>query len=196
MAELLEPVEMQQDFVSDKDKERAYEIELFRAFMSGKREAFTELYLRFRQRVFSYCLRMLGSSAEAEDLYQEVFIRVYQRAHQFAEDKSLAGWIFTIAHNLCLNRIRDRKTFENIDELRHLAAPNVEVGDDWAIRIQAALDEVPPENREPFLLFEYQGLSYSEIAEVMKLTVPAVKSRIYRSREQLRLLLEPYYKDE
>src|SRR5258707_2680606 len=97
MAELLEPMEMTPDFMSDKDRERAYEIELFRAFMSGKREAFTKLYLRFRQRVFSYCLRMLGSSAEAEDLYQEVFIRVYQRAHQFAEDKSLACWIFTIA---------------------------------------------------------------------------------------------------
>jgi RNA polymerase sigma-70 factor (ECF subfamily) len=196
MAELLEPMEMQQDFVSDKDRERAYEIELFRAFMSGKREAFTELYLRFRQRVFSYCLRMLGSSAEAEDLYQEVFIRVYQRAHQFAEDKSLAGWIFTIAHNLCLNRIRDRKTFDNIDDMRYLAAPSVDVGDDWANRIQTALDEVPTENREPFLLFEYQGLSYQEIADVMKLTVPAVKSRIYRSREQLRILLEPYYKED
>ena len=187
---------MQQDFVSDRDRERAYEIELFRAFMAGKREAFTELYLRFRQRVFSYCLRMLGSSAEAEDLYQEVFIRVYQRANQFADDKSLAGWIFTIAHNLCLNRIRDRKTFDNLDDMRYLAAPTVEPGDDWAARIQAALDEVPPENREPFLLFEYQGLSYAEIAEVMKLTIPAVKSRIYRSREQLRALLEPYYKED
>ena len=164
--------------------------------MSGKREAFTELYLRFRQRVFSYCLRMLGSTAEAEDMYQEVFIRVYQRASQFAEDKSLAGWIFTIAHNLCLNRIRDRKTFDNIDDLNYLAAPQTEPGEDWQARIQAALNEVPAENREPFLLFEYQGLSYAEIAEVMKLTVPAVKSRIYRSREQLRELLEPYYREE
>src|SRR5439155_17072188 len=102
-------------------RDRAYEIELFRAFTSGKREAFTELYLRFRQRVFSYCLRMLGSGAEAEDLYQEVFIRVYQRAHQFAEDKSLAGWIFTIAHNLFLNRIRVRITFRTIDELPYSA---------------------------------------------------------------------------
>jgi RNA polymerase sigma-70 factor (ECF subfamily) len=196
MAELLEPMQMEPDFISDRDRERAYEIELFRAFMAGKREAFTELYLRFRQRVYSYCLRMLGSGAEAEDMYQEVFIRVYQRAHQFAEDKSLAGWIFTIAHNLCLNRIRDRRTFENIDDLRYIAAPNIEVGDDWATRIQSALEQVPPENREPFLLFEYQGLSYIEIAEVMKLTVPAVKSRIYRSREQLRLILEPYYKEK
>ena len=129
-------------------------------------------------------------------MYQEVFIRVYQRAHQFAEDKSLAGWIFTIAHNLCLNRIRDRKTFDNIDDMRYLASPQPEIGEDWGARIQTALEKLPPENREPFLLFEYQGLSYQEIADVMKLTVPAVKSRIYRSREQLRIILEPYYKEE
>jgi RNA polymerase sigma-70 factor (ECF subfamily) len=196
MAELLEPMEMEQGFVSDKDRERAYEIELFRAFMSGKREAFTEMYLRFRQKVYDYCLRMLGNAEEAEDMYQEVFIRVFQRAHQFAEDKSLAGWIFTIAHNLCLNKIRDRRILDNIDDQRFLAAPVIEYADDWAARIQAALEQVAPENREPFLLFEYQGLSYNEISEVMKLTVPAVKSRIYRTREQLRSLLEPYYKED
>jgi RNA polymerase sigma-70 factor (ECF subfamily) len=138
---------------------------------------------------------MLGSAEEAEDLYQEVFIRVYERSHQFAEDKSLSGWIFTIAHNLCLNRIRDRKPSEGLDNVYGLAAPEQDFGEDWQARIQWALDQVPPENREPFLLFEYQGLTYIEIADVLHLTIPAVKSRIYRTREQLRTLLEPYYKE-
>ncbi len=195
MSYVAEPVERVHPLPGDKDAERAYEIALFRAFTEGKREAFTELYLRFRQRVFSYCLRMLGNAEEAEDLYQEVFIRVYQRASQFAEEKSLSGWIFTIAHNLCLNRIRDRRHTEDIDNFQSLTAPGQDFGEDWQARIQWALDQVPQENREPFLLFEYQGLSYLEIAEVMKLTIPAIKSRIYRSREQLRVLLEPYYKE-
>jgi RNA polymerase sigma-70 factor, ECF subfamily len=138
---------------------------------------------------------MLGSAEEAEDLYQEVFIRVYERSHQFAEDKSLSGWIFTIAHNLCLNRIRDRKPTEGLDDVYGLASPEQDFGEDWQARIQWALDQVPAENREPFLLFEYQGLTYLEIADVLKLTIPAVKSRIYRTREQLRTLLEPYYKE-
>lgn len=179
----------------DRERERVQEIALFRAFISGNRQAFTELYLRFRQRVYSYCLRMLGSAEEAEDLYQEVFIRVYERSHQFAEDKSLSGWIFTIAHNLCLNRIRDRKPSEGLDHVYGLAAPEQDFGEDWQARIQWALDQVPSENREPFLLFEYQGLSYIEIADVLHLTIPAVKSRIYRTREQLRTLLEPYYRE-
>lgn len=179
----------------DRERERVQEIALFRAFISGNRQAFTELYLRFRQRVYSYCLRMLGSAEEAEDLYQEVFIRVYERSHQFAEDKSLSGWIFTIAHNLCLNRIRDRKPSEGLDHVYGLAAPEQDFGEDWQARIQWALDQVPPENREPFLLFEYQGLSYIEIADVLHVTIPAVKSRIYRTREALRTLLEPYYRE-
>ncbi len=195
MAYLAETMDRKMRESEDRERERVQEIALFRAFISGNRQAFTELYLRFRQRVYSYCLRMLGSAEEAEDLYQEVFIRVYERSHQFAEDKSLSGWIFTIAHNLCLNRIRDRKPSEGLDHVYGLAAPEQDFGEDWQARIQWALDQVPPENREPFLLFEYQGLSYIEIADVLHLTIPAVKSRIYRTREQLRALLEPYYKE-
>jgi RNA polymerase sigma-70 factor, ECF subfamily len=195
MAYALETMDRKMRESEDRERERAQEIALFRSFISGNRQAFTELYLRFRQRVFSYCLRMLGSAEEAEDLYQEVFIRVYERSHQFAEDKSLSGWIFTIAHNLCLNRIRDRKPTEGLDDVYGLASPEQDFGEDWQARIQWALDQVPAENREPFLLFEYQGLTYLEIADVLKLTIPAVKSRIYRTREQLRTLLEPYYKE-
>jgi RNA polymerase sigma-70 factor (ECF subfamily) len=139
---------------------------------------------------------MLGNAQEAEDMYQEVFIRVYERRHQFAEDKSLSGWIFTIAHNLCLNRIRDRRPTESLDGVYGLAGETPEFGEDWGSRIQWALDQVPTENKEPFLLFEYQGLTYQEIAETLGLTIPAVKSRIYRTREQLRTLLEPYYREE
>ena len=178
------------------EQDQSYEISLLRAFREGKREAFTELYLRYRQRVYAYCLRMLGNAQEAEDLFQEVFIRVWQRAYQFTEEKSISGWIFTIAHNLCLNRIRDRKEHDSIDNYISLSSSNPEMGEDWAARIQAALEQVPPENREPFVLFEYQGLSYQEISEVMKLTIAAVKSRIYRAREELRKILEPYYRDE
>ncbi len=194
MAELLETVEKRK--AGSNEQDQALELQLLREFKEGKREAFTQLYLRYRQRVYAYCLRMLGNADEAEDLFQEVFIRVWQRAYQFTEERSLSGWIFTIAHNLCLNRIRDRKEHSSIDDYSDLAAETPAFGEDWAERIQSALEQVPPENREPFVLFEYQGLTYQEIAEVMKLTIAAVKSRIYRAREELRKILEPYYREE
>ena len=194
MAELLETVEKRRTGPNEQDQ--ALELQLLREFKEGKREAFTQLYLRYRQRVYAYCLRMLGSADEAEDLFQEVFIRVWQRAYQFTEERSLSGWIFTIAHNLCLNRIRDRKEHSSIDDYSDLAAETPAFGEDWSQRIQEALEQVPPENREPFVLFEYQGMTYQEISEVMKLTIAAVKSRIYRAREELRKILEPYYREE
>lgn len=200
MAETTETMERQQPHSKEggsNEKEQALEFALLRDFRNGKREAFTQLYLRYRQRVFAYCLRMLGSSEEAEDMFQEVFIRVWQRAYQFTEEKSLSGWIFTIAHNLCLNRIRDRKELDHLDDHSYLAAPHeFGLGEDWGARIQWALEQVAAENREPFVLFEYQGLTYQEISDVMRLTVAAVKSRIYRAREEMRRLLEPYYRDD
>jgi RNA polymerase sigma-70 factor (ECF subfamily) len=180
----------------NREKENAEDLVLFRQFVAGSREAYTKLYLKYRQRVFAYCLRVVCNSAEAEDIFQEVFVRVYERASQFEEERSLGGWIFTIAHNLCLNRIRDRKPQEEIEHLQTLSAPEEEYADNWQARIQWALEQLPLTYREAFVLREYEGLSYQEIAEILHATMPALKSRIYRAKEKLRELLDPYYHDE
>jgi RNA polymerase sigma-70 factor (ECF subfamily) len=179
-----------------REKENAEDLALFREFVAGSREAYTKLYLKYRQRVFAYCLRVVCDSSEAEDIFQEVFVRVYERASQFEEERSLGGWIFTIAHNLCLNRIRDRKPQEEIEHLQTLSAPEEEYADNWQARIQWALEQLPLAYREAFVLREYEGLSYQEIAEILHATMPALKSRIYRSKAKLRELLDPYYHDE
>src|ERR1700733_6670491 len=99
----------------DRERENAEDIAIFREFLAGlsassgpsatgariAREAFTKIYLRYRERVYAYALRVLSNAEDAEDLFQEVFYRVYTRATTFEEEKSLGGWIFTIAHNLC-----------------------------------------------------------------------------------------------
>jgi RNA polymerase sigma-70 factor (ECF subfamily) len=179
-----------------RDKENQEDLILFRAFVAGSREAYTELYLKYRQRVYAYCLRVVCSDADAQDLFQEVFVRVYERSNQFSEERSLGGWIFTIAHNLCLNRLRDRKPQEPIEDAGLVAEPIEDLGDNWQARIQWALEQIPIEYREAFVLREYEGMTYQEIAVILKTTLPAVKSRIYRSKEKLRELLEPYYHDK
>ena len=184
------------DLALNRERENAEDLVLFRQFAAGSREAYTKLYLKYRQRVYAYCLRVLCDSAEAEDIFQEVFVRVYERSAQFEEERSLGGWIFTIAHNLCLNRIRDRKPQQNIEELGLPVMPPDDYGDNWQARIQWALEQLPVEYREAFVLREYEGLSYQEIAEILHSTMPALKSRIYRSKEKLRELLDPYYHDD
>jgi RNA polymerase sigma-70 factor (ECF subfamily) len=139
---------------------------------------------------------VLCDQDEAQDLFQEVFYRVYTRANQFEEQRSLGGWIFTIAHNLCLNKIRDRKPNDAIEDVTLSVNPIEDLGENWKDRIEWALGQLPVEYREAFVLREYEGLSYNEITDILHTTLPAVKSRIYRAKERLRVLLEPYYKEE
>jgi len=187
----------------DRERENAEDLAIFRDFLAGlalgpsgagkAREAFTKVYLRYRERVYAYALRVLANEQDAEDLFQEVFVRVYTRAQTFEQEKSLGGWIFTIAHNLCLNKVRDRKPQEAIEDLTLSVAPSEDFGEDWKTVIEQAMAQLPIEYREAIVLREYEGLSYAEITEVLHTTIPAIKSRIYRAKERLRELLAPYY---
>jgi RNA polymerase sigma-70 factor (ECF subfamily) len=148
---------------------------------------------------------MLNSDSDAQDLYQEVFMRVLTRAASFEEEKSLGGWIFTIAHNLCLNKLRDRKPQDTLDDLADsgqqkyhaplVVQPQQDLGESWRERIEWAMAQLPPDQREALVLREYQGMSHQEIVDVLHTSIPAVKSRIYRAKERLRELLGPYYNE-
>ncbi|MDP4231974.1 MAG: RNA polymerase sigma factor [Bacteroidota bacterium] len=205
-----------QDSRANRDQENAEDLALFREFLAGMgsalpegrrqaREAYTKIYLRYRDRVYAYSLRMLSSQEEAQDLYQEVFLRVLTRAQTFEEEKSLGGWIFTIAHNLCLNKLRDRKPHDTIDDMRPglgasphdplVVRPPEDLGESWRDRIEWAMAQLPAEQREALVLREYEGLSHQEITEVLHASIPAIKSRIYRAKESLRVLLGPYYNE-
>ncbi len=196
---------VQKGMPRDRERENAEDLAIFRDFLGGlavgpagartSREAFTKIYLRYRERVYGYALRVLANEEDAEDLFQEVFYRVYTRAQTFEQEKSLGGWIFTIAHNLCMNKVRDRKPQETIEDLTLSVEPNDDFGEDWKTVIAQAMAQLPLEYREALVLREYEGLSYAEITEVLQTSVPAVKSRIYRAKERLRDLLAPYYQD-
>ena len=160
------------------------------------REAFTKIYLRYRERVYAYSLRVLSNREDAEDLFQEVFYRVYSRAASFAEERSLGGWIFTIAHNLCMNKIRDRKPQDTLEDANLFVEPSADLGEDWQAVIAHAMSRLPVEYREVIILHEYEGLSYSEITDILHTTIPAIKSRLYRAKGKLRELLTPYYLPE
>jgi len=211
----------------DRERENLEDLALFREFLAGRgvaqtsvcdsstgshtevcatqddrssREAFTKIYLRYRERVYAYALRILSNQQDAEDLFQEVFYRVYTRAERFTEEKSLGGWIFTIAHNLCLNKVRDRKPQEELDDFvlsasGSLAQPPVDSSEDWREVIARAMSLLPIEYREVIILREYEGMSYAEMTEILHTTIPSLKSRLYRAKGRLRELLAPYYNE-
>jgi RNA polymerase sigma-70 factor (ECF subfamily) len=191
----------------DRERENGEDLILFREFLAGRsmntgssaegariaREAFTKIYLRYRERVYAYALRVLSNSEDAEDLFQEVFYRVFTRAASFEEEKSLGGWIFTIAHNLCLNKIRDRKPQDGLDNPLLYTEPGEDFGENWKEVIARAIASLPVEYREVIVLHEYEGMTYLEMTEILQTTIPAIKSRIYRAKGRLRELLAPYY---
>ncbi len=174
--------------------------------------AFNEIVGRYKGRIYGYLYRMTGNAEDAEDLTQEVFVRMYSHIHSFRAEASLSTWLFRIAGNLCVDAFRRKKkergvvssldatlfsddedssATRDVPDLK--AAPEIlfsrkELGG----QIEAALAKLPPKLRSAVVLHDIEGLAYEEIAEVEKVPLGTVKSRIFNARVALREQLRPY----
>ncbi|HVZ37933.1 MAG TPA: RNA polymerase sigma factor [Candidatus Kapabacteria bacterium] len=165
-------------------------------FKEGDETAFVELYNRYRRRVYAYCIRMISSQDQADDLFQEVFIRVARKRHRFLAG-SFSAWLFAIARNLCLNAIRDRVShvaLEDVADSLQTAADEAEYDQSLEI-LKEAIDHLPADLREPLVLRVYSGLSYQEIADLTQAKLATVKVRIFRAKQRLHEMLAPYFMD-
>jgi RNA polymerase sigma-70 factor (ECF subfamily) len=171
--------------------------QLMGEFKGGEERAFVELYNRYNRRVYAYCIRMLNSKERAEDLFQEVFIRVSRKRHRF-EAGSFSAWLFAIARNLCLNALRDNVSHVDLDEVQDsLQTPADEAEYDSSLEIlRHAIEQLPPDLREPLVLRVYNGLSYQEIADMTQTKLATVKVRIFRAKQRLHETLSPYFLDK
>jgi RNA polymerase sigma-70 factor (ECF subfamily) len=164
----------------------------------GDETAFREIYDRFAPMVFNLCLRLAGDPTLAQDLSQEVFLRVFKGLPRYRGGSSLKTWIYSITLNHCRGRLGRRSLeLEDWDAQRWSRGP-VDPGNspeqdllarDGERRIAAALLALPVRFREAVVLRDLEGLSYEEIAAVLRVRTGTVRSRIARGRERLRLLL-------
>ena len=176
--------------------------------------AFNEIVARYKGKIFNYLYRMTGNAEDAEDLTQEVFVRMYTNIGSFRAEASLSTWLFRIAGNLCVDAFRRGKRERGM--VQSLDAPYTsDDGDegstgtrdvpDWShepmtqfkykelgAQIQAALEKLPPKLRAAVVLHDIEGLSYEEIAAVEHIPLGTVKSRIFNARVALREHLRPY----
>ncbi len=162
--------------------------QLVRAAQVGDLAAFEVLLRRHEARVYRVALRLLGDPDEAEDAAQEAFVQAWQALSMFRGASSLSTWLYRIVTNRCLNLLQARRPEEPLDE-RHEArtldpAHAVETGGALAT-LRRAILELTPEQRGPLVLRELEGRSYEEIAEILEISVPAVKSRLHRARVEL-----------
>lgn len=169
--------------------------ELLGLVASGDRDAFTLLYERFRERLFTYCCRVLGDRELAKDAMQEALVKAFQNASMYQGGTNVAAWLFRLTRNVCIDMIRARRDHDPIEEF-HL--PIEERTPD--VMLQEALTEeierLPDIYREAVILRDVQGHSYEEIATITGTTLSTVKFRIFKARDTLRQRLAKYLIDQ
>lgn len=181
------------------------ETDWVRQVASGDGVALRALVVRYQDRIFGFCYRMLQDRAEAEDVAQEVFVTLYRHAHTFRGESRVSTWLYRIAKNQALNRLkylerRGRGTQTSMDGLT-LVDPNggpdktQESRELWQ-RVHEALGSLEADFRTVVVLRDLEGLSYDEITEITGLARGTVKSRIHRGRTALAVRLQRYVKDE
>jgi RNA polymerase sigma-70 factor, ECF subfamily len=157
----------------------------------GSSEASTlasRLFEQHGRAIHRYLQRMTGDRASADDLAQEVFLRVARAAGTYQPTERERAWVFRIAQNVVLD---ERKRQQRVPPASTALEPQTRAAQSVRFGVREALARLPPEDREAFLLAEVGGLTYAEIAAAFDSTVPAVRSRIYRARIALRELLAP-----
>lgn len=182
--------------------------ELVARAKEGDAEAFAELVERNEAKVYGLCLKMLGNTEDAEDCLQDVFIKAFKALPGFRQEARFSTWLYRIAYNECLMKIRKRKIdtvpidrpveFKEGRVDRELADwtndPRADVMNDELSNVLVRhVNELDPDNRIVFLLRDVHGLSTSDTADALGLTVPAVKSRLHRARLFLRERLTEYF---
>ncbi|HEY1476696.1 MAG TPA: sigma-70 family RNA polymerase sigma factor [Chthoniobacterales bacterium] len=175
------------------------EIEWMARIGEGDMEALRLLVETHQARVIGTISKMLGSDAEAEDLAQQVFIRVWKSAPRYRPTAKFTTWLFRITRNLVFNELRRKRHFA--DQAEEIPEPTergdkepdrVLMGEELQLAIQDAIDRLPDSQRMAIILRRYEEMAYEEIAKVMGTTVPAVKSILFRARAELRERLAKY----
>jgi RNA polymerase sigma-70 factor (ECF subfamily) len=178
---------------------QAEDFELIQKFIDGDEAAFKKLVLKHKDKVRNLVFLTLGDREAVDDISQDVFINVFNKIKTFRFESQFTTWLYRITINKCKDHIRKikiRSIFIPIkdNEEQYKYGSNDEQVDLSEI-VQASINRLPEKLRTPLVMREIDGLSYKEIADALNCEVGTIKSRIFRARESLKLILEPYERD-
>ncbi len=184
------------------------DLQLVRAYHEGSKEAFRTLFDRHKRTVFNFALRFIGNRADAEDVVSDVFLQLFLKKFVPTGEAKLGTWLFALARNGALNRMRTRKQqisfwarkddggYEEweFDDHRDSVVDDMKKRE-MAQAVKKAIAVLPEEQREVIILREYHQKSYGEIAEIADCSLEKVKILIFRARESLRVALAHLIKE-
>ncbi len=171
----------------------------------GDQEAFEGIVDLFKDKIYRHCYRMVGNGHEAEDLAQETFLRAYRNISKYNSEYKFSTWIFRIATNLCIDRLRKKKPdyyldaevpgtdgatmYSQLSSEEPLPEEVVTENEEWN-ELQSEIMKLPEKYRTAILLKYVEDLSLEEISKIMDIPVPTVKTRIHRGREALKKVFQ------
>jgi RNA polymerase sigma-70 factor (ECF subfamily) len=176
----------------------------------GDETAFKTIVETWQQMVYNTALGIVQNAEDAEDVAQEVFIKVYESISSFKGDSKLSTWLYRITITKALDHLRKKKTKKRFGLMQSIFGsgeneviekpdfhhPGVKLDNkEKAAVLFKAINQLPENQRIAFTLHKVEGLSYNEISEVMNSTVPAVESLLHRARQNLRKWLEKHYEN-
>lgn len=183
--------------MSDKDTE------LMIAFKYGDVSAFEQILKKYKKFVINVAYRYIHNASYAEDISQEVFLRIYNSAQRYTQDAKLSTWIYRITANYCLNEVRAKKKVEQ--NFKEVIYQNTNSDDNDVLNnmekknksnlVKKALESLPERQRMAVILSKYDGLSYREIAEIIDCTPSAVDSLLQRAKQNLKDKLAGFIDD-
>ena len=185
------------------------EAEAIRLAQQGDPAAFERIYRLHSRRVYALCLRMVGNTAEAEDLTQEAFLQLFRKIQTFRGESAFSTWLHRLSVNVVLMRLRKKslpetsleETTEPDEETggprKDFGAPDLRLsGSIDRVNLQRAIEQLPPGYRTAFVLHDVQGYEHNEIANIMECSIGNSKSQLHKARMRLRELLQETLRDQ
>lgn len=157
--------------------------------------AFAELYARYSQRVYAYCIRLMGNSNDAADVFQETFMKLYKEGDDDKTATNIPGLIFKIAHNSAVNYKKAHKENVELQDYHIFSHDSVYEEKELMELMSHALSCLEADLRESFILRVYQGMEYEEIAGLLEVKPAIVRTRVWRAKEKIKEIYQIYMQD-
>ncbi len=179
------------------------EKELISKCRQGNSNAFRVLANNYRRKLFGYCLRMCGNETDAEDIFQEILIKVWRGIGKYNEQQKFSNWLFTIAHNVIQdyfrknNRRKHEETFEDLSIIANSETPHTSfiLSEEKSLMMKAVMN-LPDKQREVFLLRQQTNITFKEIAVITGEPINTVLSSMNYAVRKIKKYVEAQYADE